>query len=386
MADASFRILGRVIDRRTRRGIGGLRIEAWDLDTRFHDLVGQATTDPQGHFTIAFDETYFGEQDPDHQPDIFFNIFLGGRQIHSTRDAPLENVRPTDVEVTLEVDMPGEEPAGEDRVSLARAIMGVEFLRQSDFGGIRRDVGDKVKAFGGLLGDLVKTSLEELDLQPLHPPEVRTGDVIGQDAVTAQRNLGAHGVVVNEIREYRPGDPQGALRGATSLPRILRPGDRVDLYQENGQVRAYAAVREKRAADVHAEDVVRLDGEVAAMRSDLSEVPAVRAEVGQVRAAADEGRAQLAAEVEAVKTRVTELDAVRTELKVVRQQAAEKDQMIAALQRDLATVRSSQEQMATAASPERIARIELALRRLEEGRTDRPPPAPPSRGRKNPPR
>jgi hypothetical protein len=71
-----FRISGRVIDRKTRRGIAGLRVEAWDKDLIFHDLIGSAVTDAQGAFRIEFDESYFKEIFLDRLPVCFSGFFV----------------------------------------------------------------------------------------------------------------------------------------------------------------------------------------------------------------------------------------------------------------------------------------------------------------------
>lgn len=44
MTQRIFRILGRVIDRKTRQGLARLHVEAWDKDKRYDDLVASALT------------------------------------------------------------------------------------------------------------------------------------------------------------------------------------------------------------------------------------------------------------------------------------------------------------------------------------------------------
>jgi len=48
MKPNNFTITGHIIDRQTDRSISGLRIEAWDKDLFFDDLVGSAETDAEG--------------------------------------------------------------------------------------------------------------------------------------------------------------------------------------------------------------------------------------------------------------------------------------------------------------------------------------------------
>lgn len=73
MTHKTFRITGRVIDQ-TGQGVEGLRIEAWDKDLFFDDLVGSAETGSEGSFEMKFKESYFKEIFA-RRPDLYFKIF-----------------------------------------------------------------------------------------------------------------------------------------------------------------------------------------------------------------------------------------------------------------------------------------------------------------------
>lgn len=92
------------MDRQTHRALANLRVEAWDKDPLFDDLLGTAMTDERGSFQIEFDETYFQELFLDQYPDIFFRIFSGDALVKSTEDAVLWNTQQPQIKVTLEVD------------------------------------------------------------------------------------------------------------------------------------------------------------------------------------------------------------------------------------------------------------------------------------------
>jgi hypothetical protein len=92
MTENTFIVSGTVIDLQTRRGVRGLRVEAWDKDEVYSDLVGSAVTDKHGAFQMVFDDSYFQELFQDGQPDLFFKVFRDKALIKSTEDSVLWNV------------------------------------------------------------------------------------------------------------------------------------------------------------------------------------------------------------------------------------------------------------------------------------------------------
>ncbi len=106
MTDTTFLVSGSVQDRASGRAGCGLRVEAWDRDTRHHDLLGVATTDNQGRFGIAFDESHFGDDDPNHLPDLFFRVFRGQDVVAETAAAVRRDAAAGENRVLLEADLP----------------------------------------------------------------------------------------------------------------------------------------------------------------------------------------------------------------------------------------------------------------------------------------
>lgn len=106
MARQSFRVSGRVINRTTRRGVGGLRVEAWDRDIKHNDPLGSAITDDSGTFAIVYDRSRFDDEPRRQRPDLFFKVFRKRTLLATTASMPIENAgRRRTVKIEVDLDL-----------------------------------------------------------------------------------------------------------------------------------------------------------------------------------------------------------------------------------------------------------------------------------------
>jgi len=116
MTQETYRINGQVTDQQTKDGVAGARVEAWDADLVFDDLVGSVTTDEQGLFLIEFDESYFAEIFFDRRPDLYFRVYIDDSLVLDTRDHCLWNMKSKSktVELVVESDRTNLPPGDEN--------------------------------------------------------------------------------------------------------------------------------------------------------------------------------------------------------------------------------------------------------------------------------
>lgn len=243
-----FYISGTVINAKTEEGIYNLRVEAWDKDPRYNDLVGVAQTNRYGKFMISFDLSYFSEHARETAPDLFFKVFKRKELLTSTEDSILWSASEK-TEVTIPVNMPAERPEGKDRVNSQQIFTYANFIVKSDFSGLIDQTKAKVSRTKNFTRDIIKNAFEKTEIDPLRIKGPRMNEVLDQDVNVARSNLEAQQISVNEVKEYRPGLNRESIQDISSLPINLKAGQKVNLYQKDGKVRYYSIVRTKKLTD-----------------------------------------------------------------------------------------------------------------------------------------
>lgn len=367
---SEYTIHGSVVDRASQRGVRGVRVEAWDRDTKYHDMLGQAVTNEGGLFTIRFDSVYFGDYGEDRSPDVYFKAFLDEREVLSTFERPLTNAARGGVEVKLELEMPQLQPLGTDRISLQQTMKAVDWWRASDFRGVWREGTDKVGTIGKLLGTSAGQALADFDFEPVRPKGTREREIVNQDTHNAERALALQQVEVVEVRTMARGESGANLRSLKDYPLRLKPGDRVILHERDGVVKYYTRVSASDADKVDGQTVARLDDEVQSLKGQVRGIDAIRTDLEGLKSSDAAVERRIGEEAGAARAQGEEVKRLQRELAELRKAAAAKDAEIVSLRADLGAVRAAQDNLAARLPLSRLEALEAQLKRLV------PPPGP----------
>ena len=299
----NFEISGRVVEAGTRRGIYNLKVEAWDKDSKYHDLLGIAFTNGHGDFTINFDSTYFREYAPDLAPDLFFKIYMGRQLMKNTVEEPIVNAKPKMAPI-IEITMPTASDAGKDRLSAAQAYSTAAFFQQSDFKGVYQQFKGRVSTPVSAVSDMFINAFTNFNFKPVRPQGPSEDTIINQDIEYVREKLEAQKVTVGEVQPYNPKLNTTSLKSIRYFPLNLKAGQQVTLYEKDGKVRYYSVVQDtKPAHQTQAED-----GEKAHLQSQLDNVQKELATTQKTVEQKDEQIVKLKKDIASIKRRQTQLD------------------------------------------------------------------------------
>ncbi len=242
----NYEINGQIIGSRNKNGLYNLRVEAWEKDVKYNDLLGNTITNSEGNFNIRFDSTYFREYSPESEPDIFFKVYMGRRLLKSTESELIKNAS-ENIQITITIDTPElqeEENDKTDRVSSLQAVKASRFVQQSDFNGVYRQYREKAGNSLGLLSDMVVNTIQSIDLQPIRVDGVGDEELVNENVNDVRAKLDSQKIQVNEVHEYNPKLNNESLRGFKFLPANLKQGQTVDLYVKNDKVAYYKVVEQ----------------------------------------------------------------------------------------------------------------------------------------------
>ncbi len=281
MAKRKYQIDGIVIDGNTETGVSGLKVEAWDKDVKYDDLVGVAFTARDGSFTIKFDNTYFREYAKDDQPDLYFKVFRGEKLLKDTKDTLIANASQRE-QVVITLQLYSRITEGKDRVTPKQAFTAYNFIMQSDFKGIRRETKNKTGSGLRFIRDMVTGSLE--DLKPIKVQGVREENIVGRDTNTVQADLNKRDVAVANVLPYNPKLSNESFKQLSGRPISLKPGQKVNLYEKDGKVKYYSVVKE----ESRSEDLKSIREELKTTKAQVEEreqkIAALESELVNLRA------------------------------------------------------------------------------------------------------
>lgn len=264
-----FNVSGRVINSLTKEGVYNLRVEAWDKDVKYNDLLGVEQTNTDGSFEISFDLSYFREYAPDNAPDLFFKIYNGRELIKSTEDSVTWNAS-EQTDIVIDVDIIEERPVGIDYISSQQVFNFAKFLSDSDFKGYQKQTTEKVRQNFSFAKGILKNAFIKMNVNPIRVSGPKIDEIIGQDVDVARRNLAAKQIDVNEERDYNPGFNRESIKEISSLPVNLKAGEKVNLYKENGKVKYYSVVSEEKQANIELSGKIELQRmEIESLQKEL---------------------------------------------------------------------------------------------------------------------
>jgi len=202
--------------------------------------LGTATTDQTGRFSIM---PAAGANNQQTLPDLYFNVYdVDGKTLLTNTDDYVVWNSGTQEDVTIYLYTQVQTTMGKDRINSSQAINATNFVRKSDFSGLFSQTKSSIGTNFSFVTDMLSNSISKINLKPISVP-VKTAHVVNTDVETATRNLKDQNVTVNQVMTYNPAVNKDALTAIGGFTPVLKPGQTVNLYQVNGQVKYYSVVK-----------------------------------------------------------------------------------------------------------------------------------------------
>lgn len=238
-----YHATGQIIDSQTHQGLAGLTVEAWDAGNNLQRPLAITKTEKDGRFSVELDFEQFGFK---QIPDVVFKVLQNGAVMEAIESGVAWNANSEEAVTLLVRVVTKDRSKAKDRVTAKQVLKTADFFQQSDFLGLFMNVKEKIGTKWGTIADAVSNSLLNADFEPVKPGRNFEKEVVGTDVNTAKKNLEAEQVEVNVLK-YNPRLNKATFQDVTSFSNKLRPGQKVNIYEENGTVKYMAVVKEKKA-------------------------------------------------------------------------------------------------------------------------------------------
>ena len=241
MSTQVYSVAGMVIDVQTNQGVVNLHVEAWSVDQE-NRSTGSAETAEGGRFIICMD--LIGQR-LERPPSLYFKVYQNGELIENTENSVVLRDGSND-DVIISINLPSERPVGKDRLTASQAFRAADFLQMSDFKGVFNDAKAKAGSRFSLITDMITNTFTKLDIAPLRVGTTREKDVLNLPVKDATEKLAGANVTVHEVLPYNPRVNTESISNISAFPINLQAGQKVNLYEQDGNVKYYSIVKESR--------------------------------------------------------------------------------------------------------------------------------------------
>lgn len=106
MKQSEKSLSGKIIDKKTKKGLFKLRVEVWKRNSNALHLLGASITDQEGQFAIKLESALVPKLRQAKTPQIFYRIYQGDRLLYKTPPNGSANGKPG-MAATISIDSPG---------------------------------------------------------------------------------------------------------------------------------------------------------------------------------------------------------------------------------------------------------------------------------------